>query len=109
MDRGEPQLASQLDHLHPAVLQLIRQTVTAANQAEIPVAICGAAAGDLLAAPILLGLGVRELSMPSSLIAAQKARLRNLSIEQCEQWAKEAMQFGSAKPVRNMMRELLTK
>jgi phosphocarrier protein FPr/phosphocarrier protein len=107
MDRGEPALARHFDALHPAVLRLIRRTVEAARRAGIPVAVCGGAAGDPLAAPLLLGLGVRELSMPASLIARQKARLRNVSAAQCEQVAASALQQGSAEAVRGMMREFL--
>jgi len=107
MDRGEPSLATRLDVLHPAVLQLIRRTVDAADRHEIPVAVCGGAAGDRIAAPVLLGLGVRELSMPASLIAAQKARLRKLTVTQCESWARAALELGSAESVRQMMRNAL--
>jgi phosphocarrier protein FPr/phosphocarrier protein len=107
MDRGEPLLASQLDVLHPAVLQLIQRTVQAADRHSIPVAVCGGAAGDRLAAPVLLGLGVRELSMPAGLIGGQKARLRKLSLSQCERWAQEALRHGCAETVRQMMRNAL--
>src|SRR5210317_1338352 len=72
MDRGEPSLARSFDTLHPGVLRLIRQTAKAADRAGVPVAVCGAAAGDPVAAPLLLGLGIRELSMPAGLIARQK-------------------------------------
>jgi phosphocarrier protein FPr/phosphocarrier protein len=107
MDRGAPALAKHLDALHPAVLRLIRRTVEAANRAGIAVAVCGGAAGDPVAAPLLLGLGVRELSMPASLIARQKARLREVAIGQCEQVAANALELGSAEAVRSMMREFL--
>ena len=107
MDRGEPRLASRLDALHPAVLSLVKLTVQAGDAAGIPVAVCGGAAGDLMAAPVLLGLGVRELSMPGSLIARQKARLRMLSIETCEGLAKRALAMSSAREVRSMMRDFV--
>jgi len=105
MDRGEPRLASQLDTLHPAVLELIRMTASAASRAGIPVAVCGGAAGDPMIAPVLLGLGIRELSMPRSLIARQKARLRELSIPDCIALAQTALAMSSAREVRTMMRE----
>ena len=105
MDRGEPRLAARLDTLHPAVLELIRMTADAATQAGIPVAVCGGAAGDMMIAPVLLGLGIRELSMPQSLIARQKARLRELSITDCISLADSALAMSSARDVRVMMRE----
>jgi phosphoenolpyruvate-protein phosphotransferase len=107
VDRGEPRLAGRLDALHPAVLGLVRLTVQAGDAAGIPVTVCGGAAGDLMAAPVLLGLGVRELSMPGSLIARQKARLRMLSIETCEGLADRALAMSSAREVRSMMREFV--
>jgi phosphoenolpyruvate-protein kinase (PTS system EI component) len=109
MDREESQFAADLDALHPAVLALIKRTVDAAQKAGIPVAVCGGAAGDILAAPILLGLGIRELSMSISLIARQKACLRSVSIEDCVKLANVALDMGSAEQVRMMMRNPATK
>jgi phosphoenolpyruvate-protein phosphotransferase len=108
MDREESQFAAHLDALHPAVLALIKSTVDAALNAEIPVAVCGGAAGDVLAAPILLGLGIRELSMPIGLIARQKASLRKFSIEDCVEAANAALTMNSAEEVRSMMRDFVT-
>jgi phosphoenolpyruvate-protein phosphotransferase len=108
MDRGEPQLASRLDTLHPAVLALIKCTADAAKRADIPVAVCGAGAGDMLISPVLLGLGVHELSMPKSLIARQKARLRLLKIEDCTRVANECLGMNSARQVRAHMRDFVT-
>ncbi|MCO4812883.1 MAG: phosphoenolpyruvate--protein phosphotransferase, partial [Gammaproteobacteria bacterium] len=105
MDRGEPLLADRLDALHPAVLALIARTAEAANAAGKPVGVCGGAAGDLLAAPILVGFGIRELSMVASGIARQKARLRELSTKDCEKLATRALAMRSAGEVRAMMRE----
>jgi phosphoenolpyruvate-protein phosphotransferase len=105
MDRGEPLLADRLDALHPAVLALIARTAEAASSAGKPVGVCGGAAGDLLAAPILVGLGIRELSMVASGIPRQKARLRELSTRDCETLATRALAMRSAGEVRAMMRD----
>jgi phosphocarrier protein FPr/phosphocarrier protein len=107
MDRGEPALARSFDTLHPGVLRLIRQTARAADRAGIPVAVCGAAAGDPIAAPLLLGLGIRELSMPAGLIARQKANLRKISMAECEKLAATALERGSARAVRELVREFV--
>jgi phosphocarrier protein FPr/phosphocarrier protein len=107
MDRGEPALARSFDTLHPGVLRLIRQTANAADRAGIPVAVCGAAGGDPLAAPLLLGLGIRELSMPAGLIARQKANLRKISMVKCKELASTALELGSARAVRELVREFL--
>ncbi len=105
MDRGESSLAAQLDALHPAVLRLIHETAIAAREEGKPVAVCGGAAGDVLAAPILIGLGIRELSMVPGLIARQKARLRELNVRDCESLARQSLAMDSAREVRAMMRE----
>jgi phosphocarrier protein FPr/phosphocarrier protein len=107
MDRGEPALADRLDALHPGVLQLIRRTGEAGARTGIPVAVCGGAAGDPLAAPLLLGLGIRELSMPAGLIAARKAQLRQVAVADCERLAATALAQGSARAVRDHLRAFL--
>ena len=63
MDRGHPQLASQIDGLSPAVLRLIERTVKAAKAQDKWVGVCGGIAGERQAVPLLVGLGVDELSV----------------------------------------------
>lgn len=109
MDRSEPMLAAELDALHPAVLRLIARTAEAARNAGRPVAVCGGAAGDALAVPILIGLGIRELSMVPGLIARQKASIRELSVAECAELAKQSLSMKSAKEIRDMMREYGTR
>ena len=79
MDRTNPRLAPQVDALHPAVLRLIERTVAGARAHKRWVGICGALAGDAHAIPVLLGLGVDELSADVPLVPAVKARVRTLS------------------------------
>ena len=108
-DRGEPRLAARLDALHPAVLRLIETASRAAQARGKPLSVCGHAAGDPLAAPILLGLGLRELSMAPAVIGGQKALLRQVSIEACERLATAALASPSADRVRQLAREFLTR
>ena len=108
MDRGEPLLAARLDTLHPAVLNLIAKTADAAKEAGKPVAVCGGAAGDMLAAPILIGLGIRELSMVPGVIARQKAHVRKLEVSDCVRLARQSLTMSSARDVRAMMRDFTT-
>lgn len=81
VDRGDKQVAELYDPLHPAVLRLIDMTVTAARSANIPVAVCGEMAGDARMTAVLLGLGVRELSMSPSLLPSVKRQIRSLQIK----------------------------
>jgi multiphosphoryl transfer protein len=100
MDRAHPKLASQVDALHPAVLQLVARTVTAARAHARPVGVCGAIAGDPQAVPILVGLGVDELIVPVPVIAEVKARIRRLSWAACQVLAARALAAETADEVR---------
>jgi phosphoenolpyruvate-protein kinase (PTS system EI component) len=74
MDRGHTELAQRTDALHPAVLKLIALAASAGEDAGKTVAVCGAAAADRLAVPVLIGLGIRELSVVPAAIPPSNAR-----------------------------------
>lgn len=80
IDRSDEAVAGLYNPLHPAVLRLIQFTVDAGHRAGIPVSICGEIAGDPRYTPLLIGLGVRELSMSSHSIPRVKQRVRALDI-----------------------------
>lgn len=107
MDRLAPRLASRLDALHPAVLALIGRTARAAKAAAIEVSVCGAAAADLQAAPVLVGLGIDKLSVPHGRIARLKALLRGLSRADCERLAVTALDCATTDDVRRHAQSLL--
>jgi len=100
MDRGHSELAARLDALHPAVLRLIARATDAARARKRRVAVCGGLASDLTAAPILIGLGVHELSAVPSVIPQLKALLRKLTLDECATVARQALEQGSAEAVR---------
>jgi len=100
MDRGHPQLAPLADALHPAVLQLISLTVEAAHRHGKWVGVCGGIAAEPLAVPVLLGIGVDELSVPVPAIAAVKALVRRLSLRRCRDLAREVAGLSTAGEVR---------
>ena len=102
MDRGLPALAQQMDSLHPAVLRLVDAAARAARAAGKPISVCGNAAGDPVAAPVLIGLGIRQLSLAPVGIPLQKAVLRRLSFSVCEQLARRALDCASAGEVREL-------
>ncbi|MDE1178954.1 phosphoenolpyruvate--protein phosphotransferase [Paraburkholderia sp.] len=105
MDRCQPDLAAQSDGLHPAVLRLISATVQGAERHGKWVGVCGALAGDPLAAPLLIGLGVTELSVDPGSVPGIKARVRNLDYQLCRQRAQDALALESAQAVRAASRE----
>jgi phosphoenolpyruvate-protein phosphotransferase len=100
MDRGNAAVAAGVDGLHPAVLRLIARTCEDARKHGTLIAVCGGLAADPLAVPILLGLGVRELSVPPARIAATKALVGQLTLAACQALATEALALDSAAAVR---------
>ncbi len=100
MDRGHPQLAARIDGLAPAVLRLIKMTVDAAKGNDCWVGVCGGIAGEPQAVPILVGLGVDELSVGLPLIPAVKARVREFSLKECQDLAARALEMEDAADVR---------
>jgi phosphocarrier protein FPr len=103
MDRGHPKLAPQVDGLNPAVLGLIAQAVKAAHAAGRWVGVCGGMASDPQAVPILVGLGVDELSASVPAVPAVKAQIRSLTLAQCEELAVRALTQDSAASVRALV------
>jgi phosphoenolpyruvate-protein phosphotransferase len=100
MDRGNPELAAELDALDPAVLRLIARAVEGGRAHALSIGVCGGAAGDLAAIPILIGLGVDKLSMSTAAIPEAKALIRTLSAEACRKLAAQAVNQSSAEAVR---------
>lgn len=100
MDRGHAELAARLDALHPAVLRLIARTAEAAHARERMVAVCGGLASDPVAAPILIGLGVQELSAVPSVIPRLKTLIRKLTLAECAEVARQALEQSTAEAVR---------
>ena len=104
MDRGNPDMAPDVDALHPAVLRLIEMTVSAGSKHDKWVGVCGAMASDLIGVPILIGLGVRELSSTLGRLPDVKAVIRTFKIADCEQVAREALKCSAPNEVRELVR-----
>jgi phosphocarrier protein FPr/phosphocarrier protein len=100
MDRTNAQLAPQIDAFHPAVLALVGQAAAGAAAHGRTVGVCGGLAGDPLAAALLIGLGVRELSMAPGAIAQVKQVVASLDLATCKAAATEALDQESAQAVR---------
>jgi phosphocarrier protein FPr len=107
MDRTNPRLAPQVDALHPAVLKLIALTVEGAHAKQRWVGVCGGLASDLDAVPILVGLGVDELSADIPIVPAVKARVRTLSLEACRAMARDALHATDGAAVRAIVRAIV--
>jgi phosphocarrier protein FPr/phosphocarrier protein len=108
MDRGHPKLAPLADALHPAVLRLISLTVEGAHRHGKWVGVCGGLAAEPMAVPVLLGIGVDELSVPVPAIAAVKALVRRLALRDCQVLARELLGLATAGEVRSRLAPLGT-
>ena len=100
MDRVHPQLAKQADALNPAVLRMVDLTVKAATKEGKWVAVCGGAASDTKGASILVGLGVKELSVTVPTIPTIKSHLRKTSLTDLQALAQQALACRTAAEVR---------
>ena len=105
MDRGNSALASKHDGLHPAVLRLIAMTIDAAHKYGKRADICGELGSDAAAIPILLGLGMDELSVSIPSVPTVKAQVRSLKIEDWRSLAREALNCSTAKEVRELVKK----
>ncbi|MCW2290540.1 phosphocarrier protein FPr [Pseudomonas sp. BIGb0408] len=105
IDRGHPTLSAQADGLHPSVLRLIGMTVEAAHAEGKWVGVCGELAADMLAIPLLVGLGVDELSVAARSIPLVKARVRELDLHHSQVQAQQALTLSSAAAVRALVEE----
>jgi phosphocarrier protein FPr len=102
-DRGNAALASLCDSFHPAVLRMVRTAVEAGHRAGIPVGMCGELAGNPVAAALLIGLGLDELSMNAPCAPEVKAAIRKLSVAKCRKLAKRALKREDSDGVRELL------
>jgi phosphoenolpyruvate-protein phosphotransferase len=102
-DRTDPAVAEWYQPLHPAVLRLVAATVDAANRAGKWAAICGEVAADPLAAPLFVGMGVRELSMTPASIPAVKQAIRRWRKADAEVLLSEALKSKEAAEVVELL------
>jgi phosphoenolpyruvate-protein phosphotransferase len=106
-ERGNGAVAALSDALDPGVLQLIDHVCRAAV-GRIEVAVCGEAASDELAIPVLVGLGVRELSVSPPAVPRVKAAVRELEVARCETLARAALTLAGADDVRKLVLTMLS-
>jgi phosphotransferase system enzyme I (PtsI) len=99
IDRADEQVAYLYEPLNPAILRMIRDVVIAAEEARIPVAVCGEMAGDTRCIPILLGLGVREFSVNPLAIPNAKEAIRAASLVDGIALAREVLYCASVEEV----------
>jgi phosphotransferase system enzyme I (PtsI) len=109
VDRTNERVASLYNPAHPAVLRLIRDVSRAARRREVPVSCCGEAAAEPEMALLLIGLGLRTLSVNAGSIPGLKRLIRSVSVAQCERIARRAISFDSDVEVASFVRDQLRK
>lgn len=105
VDRGNERVAHLYAPHHPAVLRLIRDVVIAGRKSMISVNVCGEMAGESIYTELLIGLGLRQLSMAPKEIADVKRIIRATTIPRCEQIARKVMRFDADRQVYNYLRD----
>jgi len=104
IDRGNQEVAHLFSPLHPALLRMLRQVTKTAKSHGIETSMCGEMAGDPIHTPILLALGLEELSMNPQSIPAVKRMIRALKAEKCAPFLEEALRLKTARDVMNLLR-----
>jgi len=105
VDRSNERIASLYSAAHPSVIQLIKDVVRAANRAKIDVSLCGEMASEIDYTMLLLGLGLRSLSITPPAIPEIKKITRSVTMNQCRRVAKKVMTFESDREVLNYLRD----
>ena len=109
VDRTNERVADLFSPSHPAVLKLVRDVIRSARRKDVPVSCCGESAGDIEFAALLIGLGVRRLSVTPGSVPSIKRLVRSISTDRCERLAKKAISFDSDTEVSMYVRARLRK
>ena len=103
-DRGNPGVADLSDAFQPAVLRLVRDVIDASHKYGKWTGMCGELAGEPLAAPLLIGLGLDEFSMSPPMVPVIKALIRTLDSKEMKKLADEALEKETVEEVREFVR-----
>ena len=107
VDRGNERIAKLYSAAHPAVIHLIKLVTQAANRGHVDVSLCGEMGGEPEFVPLLVGLGLRSLSLTPPAIPEVKKIIRSVSTDQCVKIARRAGRFDSDREVLNYLRDRL--
>ena len=110
VDRGNPSLGHLYNELQPPVLRMIKEAVDKASSSGIDLSVCGEMANKVHAIPLLLGLGLRKLSVPISLVGRTKYVIRKLEISEAKKLAEKVVkELADKKQVYEYVNKLLEK
>lgn len=105
VDRGNKEVADLYNACDPAVLRLLSRSLDVAREAGVPANVCGQMSGSVMYTQLLLGLGLRQLSVPPSAIPEVKQACRSVSVADCREIASRALQMDSAREVKAFLRD----
>jgi phosphotransferase system enzyme I (PtsI) len=108
VDRSSPALAYLASFFDPAILRLIRGVISAGAAHDRPIIVCGAMASDPLAAALLVGMGLRELSLEASSISDVRAAVETVTLAEAREAADAAFRCATATEVRTVLEERLS-
>lgn len=108
-DRVNPHVVDLYRPTHPAVIRLIKRTIDAASEHGIWTGICGEMAGDIRLTPLLIGLGVEELSVGPQLVTSVGQAIRSLRYNECAAMADEALKINRSHRILDLSLELARK
>lgn len=107
VDRNNEHVSHLYQPLHPAILRMLRLVIASGRAAGIEVSLCGEMAADARYAPLLIGMGLRRLSMSPRVVPEIKTRIRELSAARLAELAEECMAFGTAVEVQEHLDSFL--
>jgi len=109
VDRVNEKIAHLYKPTHPAVLRLLKMIADAAHASDIWVGVCGEMAGDVALIPLLLGLGMDELSASATLVPRVKRAVQSLAIPECQELVEETLKLDTASEILARCLELANK
>ena len=107
MDRNNPRVSKGYDHVHPSVLNEIARIIDTAEKNDLPLSLCGEMSSDPVAVVLLIGLGVRTLSMSAAQLPKIKWLIRSIDIEKARSLAAEVKSMNDAGEIRKFVEEEL--
>jgi phosphotransferase system enzyme I (PtsI) len=106
VDRVNPRVSQLYKPAHPAVMRLIKMTIDSGRMNGIWTGICGEMAADLILLPVLVGLGIDELSVSTPRLPSVKHAIRALNYEECKALAEEALSLSESRHIMKASREI---
>ena len=105
VDRGNKDVADLYSACDPAVIRLLKRSLDISHDAGVSASVCGQMSGSVMYTQLLLGLGLRELSVPAAAIPEIKQAVRSVSIADCQAVAKRVLEMNSARDVKAFLRD----